>query len=53
VTERAEEARKENERHLVQKALGDKKAMSGVAFLYEMPNNIMPKGTVSNYRNIF
>jgi len=43
LTERAEEARKENERHLVQKALGDKKAMSGVAFLYEMPNNIMPK----------
>jgi len=41
--ERAEESRRENEKHMVQSALGDKKAKLGVAFLYDMPNNIMPR----------
>ena len=40
---RGEEARRENERNLVRKAMGDKKAINGVSFLYDMPNNIMPR----------
>ena len=44
--DRAEEARRENERNMVQSALGDKKAKMGVSFLYDMPNNIMPKGNL-------
>ena len=43
-TERAEEARRENEKNMVQSALGDKKSKLGVSFLYDMPNNIMPRG---------
>ena len=31
---------------MVQSALGDKKAKMGVSFLYDMPNNIMPKGNL-------
>lgn len=42
-TERAEEARRENEKNMVQSALGDKKSKLGVSFLYDMPNNIMPR----------
>ena len=42
--ERAEEARRENEKNMVASALGEKKAKLGVSFLYDMPNNIMPKG---------
>ena len=45
--ERAEEARRENERNMVQSAMGDKKAKLGVSFLYDMPNNIMPRGEFS------
>lgn len=41
--ERAEEARRENEKNMVASALGEKKAKLGVSFLYDMPNNIMPK----------
>ena len=29
---------------MVQSALGDKKSKLGVSFLYDMPNNIMPRG---------
>lgn len=46
-TERAEEARRENEKNMVQSALGDKKSKLGVSFLYDMPNNIMPRGNIN------
>ena len=47
--ERAEEARRENEKNMVQSALGDKKSKLGVSFLYDMPNNIMPRGNSTTF----